>query len=361
MIPAGTAGTRKTLSIMRQLVIDGKKSPVVRQLAVDLTRDLPQKDNLEEIKTLHAFVRDRIRYVKDIKGVETLHTPEKILQNKAGDCDDKTVLLSSLLESLGFATRMTALGFAPPVKDYFGKLQAKNYSHVLPEVLLAGKWLPLETTEPVEVGWAPKNAKSALIIYNSPAKNTASGLSGKRVKAARAAQAAAMSAAVAKASDPNATDADKAKAAELQAGWQAEEEAHAKQRKVKQKAKSALIKKVAIGAAVIGAAVFTLGAAGGLAAQALTALKAGGSLGVEAAKKLLMGAASNAASKGAKPADVAQAQQFAADLEEYPPDPSLTSLDAMIADSQTRKLNAQASSPVTWLIPAGLIAALFLI
>lgn len=151
---------------MRLLVGRGKKNVLIRQLAVLLTRDLLQKDKEQEIKVLYEFVRNRIRYVRDIRSVETVHTAERILQNKAGDCDDKSILLASLLESIGFKTRFVAVGFSSPKKSFFGKIIASGYSHVLPEVFFKGEWLPMETTEPVELGWFPPKAKSALIIYN---------------------------------------------------------------------------------------------------------------------------------------------------------------------------------------------------
>jgi transglutaminase-like putative cysteine protease len=140
---------------MRQLVNAGKKSPVVRQLAVSLTKGLVQKDWASEIIALHHFVRDRIRYVKDINGIETLHTPEIILHNAQGDCDDKTILLSSLLESLGHKTRLVAVGF-----------RKNSFSHVYPEVLYKGHWISLETTEPVGIGWKPKGIVTSLILVN---------------------------------------------------------------------------------------------------------------------------------------------------------------------------------------------------
>lgn len=138
---------------MRELVRGGRKNPTVRQLAVALTRNLQQKDWYGEILALFEFVRDKIRYVKDVRTVETLHTPVMVLENGQGDCDDKTVLLASLLESLGHKTRLVAIGFAP-----------EKYSHVYPEVFLNGKWISLETTEPVELGWRAPNIKSSLIL-----------------------------------------------------------------------------------------------------------------------------------------------------------------------------------------------------
>jgi transglutaminase-like putative cysteine protease len=154
-IPPGKEGTKYTLNLMRQLVRQGKKSPAVRQLAVELTQGLMQKDWLGEVTAIHKFVRDNIRYTRDIRGVETLHTVERILTNAAGDCDDKSVLAASLLEALGHPTRFVAIGF-----------KAGSFSHVYPETLVGNKWIALETTEPVAVGWKPKNIANALILNN---------------------------------------------------------------------------------------------------------------------------------------------------------------------------------------------------
>lgn len=113
---------------------------------------MDQKDYRGEAEKLHKFVRDRIRYVRDIRGVETLHTPELLLKLQTGDCDDKAILLSALLESIGHSTRFKAIGFLQGL-----------FSHVLLEVFIDGEWVPAETTEPVELGWQPQNV--ADVIY----------------------------------------------------------------------------------------------------------------------------------------------------------------------------------------------------
>jgi hypothetical protein len=156
-IPSGREGVRTTLRLMRQLTRDGKKNPAVRAMAVQLTRTLPQKDFLSEIKKLYEFVRDRIRYVRDTRQVETLHTPEIVLQTGQGDCDDKSVLLASLLESIGHPTRFVAVAKEP------GK-----FCHVFLQTRPIGtkKWISLETTEPVLMGWGPANITDAMIIEN---------------------------------------------------------------------------------------------------------------------------------------------------------------------------------------------------
>ncbi len=156
-IPDGPDGTEATLRAMRLVVLNAKSSMPVRDMALRLTRYLHQKDFRAEVRALWKFVRDNIRYVRDIRGVETIQMPDITLEMGQGDCDDKSVLLAAMLESLGHPTRFKALAFEPG-----------RYSHVLIETKIggAGAWVPLETTEPVPFGWQPPDALEGLIIFN---------------------------------------------------------------------------------------------------------------------------------------------------------------------------------------------------
>ena len=154
-IPDGPKGINQTLRIMRQFTRDGKRQYPLRELALSLVKRNGQKDWYGEVRDIHHFVRDRIRYVKDIRGIETLATPEMTLQIGQGDCDDKSVLLATLLESIGHPTRFVALSFYPG-----------NYSHVLVESKIGNKWIALETTEPVETGWFPPGVINRMPMHN---------------------------------------------------------------------------------------------------------------------------------------------------------------------------------------------------
>ncbi len=154
-IPNGVAGTKATLNIMSGLVKTYKKSPPIRELAIRLTNNQSQKNWIGEVKAIHRFVKNQIRYVKDIRGVETLQTPVQTLRLQAGDCDDKSTLVAALLESIGHPTRFKAVGFLP-----------NTYNHVYPETKIGDKWVTVECTEPVRVGWQPKGIKAVLMRNN---------------------------------------------------------------------------------------------------------------------------------------------------------------------------------------------------
>lgn len=136
---------------MRGFVDRFKTNPIIREVALDLTRNLPQKDFKGEINNLFRFVQNNIRYVRDVVDVETVQTPIKTLEYSQGDCDDKATLLGALLESLGHPTRFHAMGFERGIVD-----------HVILEVYIAGEWVPLETTEPVALGWRPPHVKTSM-------------------------------------------------------------------------------------------------------------------------------------------------------------------------------------------------------
>jgi transglutaminase-like putative cysteine protease len=145
-IPDGRAGTDATLRLMRAAVRRGRVDPEIRSTALHLTLLQPERDCYAEIGTLFAWVRDNIRYVGDVLGVETLAEARQTLRARAGDCDDQCVLLASLIESIGYATRFIVAAYT----------QGDLYEHVFLGVDCGdGALLALDPTEAQGVGWEP--------------------------------------------------------------------------------------------------------------------------------------------------------------------------------------------------------------
>ncbi len=143
-IPEGVAGIAATLKAMSYFVKQGKKDATIRETTLQLIAGCAQKDWSCEVRALHAYVRDYIRYVNDIDDVETVQDPVYTLTHAAGDCDDKSTLLAAMLGAIGHPTRFVAIGF-----------QTGVYSHVYVETKIGERWIPLETTEDVDAGWGP--------------------------------------------------------------------------------------------------------------------------------------------------------------------------------------------------------------
>ena len=148
----GAKGIAETLDLMVRIARQVRTSYIIRKLAVQIVSDVRQKAWLDEVRAVQEYVRDHIRYVKDIRNVETISTPEKTLESGAGDCDDKSLLAASLLESIGHPARFVAVGYSPG-----------SYCHVLVETRIANRWIPVETTENVPLGWYPPNMPGRMV------------------------------------------------------------------------------------------------------------------------------------------------------------------------------------------------------
>lgn len=155
-IPGGAAGTRATLKIMRQVVRRYRKDANVHRFAKSLVQHLPGKAFADEARTLAMWVRNNIRYVRDVNEVETLSTPDQVLATRSGDCDDQATLLATLLESIGHPTRFVAIGMSPN----------GPFQHVYVETKIGTAWVPLETTENWPLGTHVK-APKRMVFYNS--------------------------------------------------------------------------------------------------------------------------------------------------------------------------------------------------
>lgn len=147
----GLPGVLQTLAVMRRMVHEAKTDPAILQAARNTIFVTPANNAWAEAEALFELVRDKIRYVRDIHGVETLSTPVKTLQASLGDCDDQTTLLAALLEAVGYPTRFVIAG-------YNGVYPEHVYLQVLlgaPDTL-EGDWLDADPTQAgMPLGWAP--------------------------------------------------------------------------------------------------------------------------------------------------------------------------------------------------------------
>lgn len=148
-IPAGYPGTLKTVGHVANLVKEGAKDFGVRQKAIDILFEsgIQPKDYWGEIETLFEWVKRNVRYTRDIHRVELLHSARRMLELRAGDCDDMTILLAAMLKSIGHPVRLVLAGFNPKRK--------KLFTHIYLEVFHKGQWVALDPTVNRPMGWAP--------------------------------------------------------------------------------------------------------------------------------------------------------------------------------------------------------------
>jgi transglutaminase-like putative cysteine protease len=138
--------TEATVQAMLDIVRQQRKDALVRTTAENLIMGVPQKDWYGEIKKIFNFVRNKIRYTRDIHNVEFIKTPLKQLTDMQsrgvsfGDCDCHSVLLSALLESIGHKTRFVIIRTVSNPAD--------TYNHVFVQVFEPEKkqWITTDAT-----------------------------------------------------------------------------------------------------------------------------------------------------------------------------------------------------------------------
>ncbi len=145
VIPEGVAGISATLDKMVALTKSYKLHPMVRDLAEQIITALPPKNPWAEVDAVKDWVSRNIRYTGDIGDLEHIKTPDALLVDRFGDCDDMALLAGTLLKSIGYAVRYVAVASG----DY------ADYSHVYLEVKIGARWVGIETTENVPLGWRP--------------------------------------------------------------------------------------------------------------------------------------------------------------------------------------------------------------
>lgn len=141
-LSSGDRGTAETLSIMRRFANAGSRNVTVRDTAIHVVAQEPgaQHNPLAQLEALFRFVRDRIAFIGDVRGVETLQTPEKTLEVGAGDCDDRATLLVAMARSIGIPAQFDFCVIAA------NPIRPRAFSHVYVIATIGGKRIALDPT-----------------------------------------------------------------------------------------------------------------------------------------------------------------------------------------------------------------------
>jgi hypothetical protein len=132
-LAGGDAGVSQTVDQMRNLVNEAITDPSIIRLAKDIVRGVPAFDDTSEAQALYNWVRQNIRFTKDPVNKETLYPPTELLQIKAGDCDDISMLLGTLLMAIGYPARLMTVA-----------ANGDEFSHVYVEGQINGQWIPMD-------------------------------------------------------------------------------------------------------------------------------------------------------------------------------------------------------------------------
>ncbi len=137
----GDLGTEQTVALIRTAVHDALSDPLIRSHAIAIIREIPPQDTEAQARSIFAWVRSSIAFIRDPVGHETVQSARWTLTHGGGDCDDiNAVLLPSLLGSVGIETRLVTVAGNPSDPSAF--------THVYAEAAVGGRWVPLDAARP---------------------------------------------------------------------------------------------------------------------------------------------------------------------------------------------------------------------
>lgn len=153
-LASGQRGNIQTLQAMASFVLRDISNPDVVELANSIISRAPSHDEMAEVKAIFNWVRDNIRYRKHPLNAQWVQDAIRTFaQYKSADCTSQTVILATLLGSVGYVSRFVTCGFD------FG---TDEFDHVYDQVSVNDQWLSLDSCNKTAMaGWEVDSASRA--------------------------------------------------------------------------------------------------------------------------------------------------------------------------------------------------------
>lgn len=156
------------LKEIRELINNYQFNSIIRESAAKITQNCSTSDFICEISAIFNFVANRIKYMRDPKSRDYFSNPLETLELRIGDCDCKSILLATLLESIGHETQVVLIpghAFVRVSIDEEDKDKLPQSAYYIEDM---GKvWVPLESTaEGAHIGWMNEAAYNAFVTGN---------------------------------------------------------------------------------------------------------------------------------------------------------------------------------------------------
>lgn len=127
----------QTISELQRIAHLKKTSPLVRDYAATILNNNGTKSqfHLDEAKAIGQHVWEKYDYVKDPKGIEMILDPELSIQKlkkgiARGDCEDMSLLISTLMLSIGLTPYYTIIRY-PSSKSGFQHIYVTTWENNL--------------------------------------------------------------------------------------------------------------------------------------------------------------------------------------------------------------------------------------
>lgn len=134
-IADGKKGNVQTIKVMKDVARQRAGHPIIRQKALDIlgSCQIPSQDHLSEAICIGNYVKEHVRYVRDPDNIELLTDPLTMIDQisrgvSQGDCDDMSLLIATLLLSIGCQPYFRAVRYKEN-SGHFNHIYVVVYEH----------------------------------------------------------------------------------------------------------------------------------------------------------------------------------------------------------------------------------------
>lgn len=128
VVADGLNGNIQTIEFMKKVARLRSGDPLSRKLALKIVNDygVPSHHFVDEALAIGDFVKNHVRYVRDPEDIEYLADPIDLIKQMQkgtaqGDCDDMSLLVATLLLSIGHQPFYRAVRY---------ESASGNYNHI---------------------------------------------------------------------------------------------------------------------------------------------------------------------------------------------------------------------------------------
>lgn len=150
---SATMPIEERIGSIQDLVFKGVQDPTMRKLALQITKDCPERDGTCEAQAIYDYMKKHVRYTGDIgevafgrngpvEGIDLYQSGKRTLEFGGGDCDDHSGLGATLLALNGITPRLRVTAESRNADDshiYVGAMLPKTNPK---------KFVALDTTLP---------------------------------------------------------------------------------------------------------------------------------------------------------------------------------------------------------------------
>jgi hypothetical protein len=123
----------------------GKIDPYIHLLLGEILQNVEIRNYGAEISAIFEFVRNNVRYTRDVWNLETFQKPRRSVETGKGDCDDQAIILATLLQVAGYPVRLKLIGLGQELEHIYVLVGSPPQG--------ATKWIPLDPSRPESMGW----------------------------------------------------------------------------------------------------------------------------------------------------------------------------------------------------------------